>query len=510
MEILSLIESKAIEFGSKVDRILRKSLGQFFTPKEIAVYMSTLITLDISKVRILDPGAGNGILSCSLLCEILKSEKVNEIHVDLYESDEGICELLDESFKEINELYKRTNKKLTYNLFKEDFILANINFWNDKSFMGKYDIVIANPPYYKIKKNTIDSIDVMKNIVFGQPNIYFLFMAMSIKLLVNGGQFVFITPRSYLNGLYFRDFRKWLISEVDIEKFTTFESRKKPFVKEKILQETLIIKGTKSTIQKKLIEITQIDEELTVDLSNSIFIEKDLLIDKSENNYIMIPQNKDEYFSLEFVNHWPNTLSSSGYRVSTGKVVDFRNKSNLINGIEITDTEVPLIWNINLKNGEFIWPVINKKKFQLISNRNRYTVPNSNYLLIRRMSSKEENRRLQIAPYFKEVLITSRIAIENHVNYLYKINSEISKTELLGLFIIFNSNIIDNYFRQLSGSTQVNATELNSMKFPSNNDVIELGRIAMESKELSSDICDEILLQYFKKGINKWVIPKNY
>ena len=47
----------------------RKKYGQFFTSKETARFMAGLYTISESlpKVRILDAGAGSGILSCALL-----------------------------------------------------------------------------------------------------------------------------------------------------------------------------------------------------------------------------------------------------------------------------------------------------------------------------------------------------------------------------------------------------------------------------------------------------------
>ena len=47
----------------------RKKYGQFFTSKETAHFMAGLYTIpeNLSKVRILDAGAGSGILSCAFL-----------------------------------------------------------------------------------------------------------------------------------------------------------------------------------------------------------------------------------------------------------------------------------------------------------------------------------------------------------------------------------------------------------------------------------------------------------
>ena len=72
---------------------------------------------------------------------------------------------------------------------------------------NEFDIVIMNPPYFKISKKSEYS-KKMSDIIYGQPNIYALFMAMGVKFLNSNGKLIAITPRSFCNGLYFKAFFK--------------------------------------------------------------------------------------------------------------------------------------------------------------------------------------------------------------------------------------------------------------------------------------------------------------
>ena len=72
----------------------------------------------------------------------------------------------------------------------------------------------------------------------GQPNIYALFMAQAARMLRRGGQQVAITPRSFCNGLYFREFRRWYFSKVSLRHVHLFESRRATF--EGVLQESVV------------------------------------------------------------------------------------------------------------------------------------------------------------------------------------------------------------------------------------------------------------------------------
>ncbi len=57
------------------DQELRKSKGQFFTPKEVSVFMSNLVSISHNEIRLLDPGAGVGTLSAAFCEKVSVSQK---------------------------------------------------------------------------------------------------------------------------------------------------------------------------------------------------------------------------------------------------------------------------------------------------------------------------------------------------------------------------------------------------------------------------------------------------
>ena len=95
-----------------------------------------------------------------------------------------------------------------YNIINDDFILVNEPYFNESTLINnlerKYDLVISNPPYYKLRKDATQSV-AMNEIVFGQPNIYPLFMAMATSMSKVDSEHVFIVPRSFCSGLYYKN-----------------------------------------------------------------------------------------------------------------------------------------------------------------------------------------------------------------------------------------------------------------------------------------------------------------
>jgi len=69
----------------------------------------------------------------------------------------------------------------------------------------------------------------------------------------------------------------------------------------------------------------------------------------------------------------------------------------------------------------------------------------------------------------------------------------LSNIKAYGLAAIFNSSFMDKYFRCISGNTQVNATEIRVMKFPSREQVKEIGACAQKLKTIETSEIDLIV-----------------
>jgi len=61
-EPLSILDNDRKSFNSATSRTNRSQFGQFLTPAVIAYFMSSMFETDAQEVRILDPGAGAGVL----------------------------------------------------------------------------------------------------------------------------------------------------------------------------------------------------------------------------------------------------------------------------------------------------------------------------------------------------------------------------------------------------------------------------------------------------------------
>ncbi|SFP01766.1 Eco57I restriction-modification methylase domain-containing protein [Hydrogenimonas thermophila] len=460
IRLLKTLEQQTSQYTQKTSLEYKKKLGQFFTDHRIANFMAGLFSFKVStsnKIEVLDCGAGHGILSIALITKLVQ-QGYKKINLTLYDLDSNIIEILNNNIKSWENAHPYID--FTYKIIQKNFIIDNIN--------KKFDFIISNPPYFKLNKNSPET-KVMSHIIHGQPNIYMLFMAKGIDLLKKHGEMVYITPRSFTSGTYFKKFREYLLKNATLEHIHIFNTRKEHFKNENILQETIISKFSKSSSYTITISTS---EDSSFKSIQSINISKESIIEK-RRNIICLPLSNDEVEILKIFHDEYNTIETLGYKISTGKVVAFRNKEFLSfskqNKIDSKRKYVPLLWMHNFKNEHLQFPLENKKKEQYIElckNTKSLLIPNKNYIIIKRFSSKEQYRRINIGYLFQNKLNTEFLGLENHLNYLYKPNGSLSIDEMLKLGKFLSSKEVDQYFRILNGNTQVNATDILNLPIP--------------------------------------------
>jgi len=470
----------------------RKSYGQFFTSKVVARYMASLFCIPSKEVvRVLDPGAGSGMLSAACVERIEKSFSiVREIELTCYETNEDIIPLLSANIEYLKSVSKIP---LRARIIKKDYILSQTDDFSAtllaESNPQKYDIIIANPPYFKLAKDSREAV-AMSKVCFGAPNIYFLFAAMSLFNLCHDGEMVYIIPRSWTSGAYFSRFREYLLRHGKLTDIHIFTSRNKVFDSESVLQETMIMKVRKTRSIPSMIQMTSSTDSGFHDLK-ALTVPYDVVVSGKEQ-YVYLVTSQDEVDVLTKVNTLGKPMPLIGLKMKTGLTVDFRHRELLRN--REGDNIVPLFYAQHLKNGCVVFPI--GKENEYISDELPSMVQlNRNYLFVKRFTTKEERRRLQCAVYLASHYPEyKKISTQNKINFIDTIdNSEMSEELVCGLYAVLNSTLYDMYYRILNGSTQVNATEMNTIPVPARNDLELLGKKLIERKDYSTKCCDTLL-----------------
>ncbi len=479
--ILSEVVRNTNVFIANVPKSKRKKFGQFFTTASTARFMANLFKIDFSKknLELLDAGAGTGILGAALLDHIFKNGFKGKVHLTCYETDDEVLPVLEENLRLAKEVYG-----IDYTLHNENYITTQ--YFEVNTFMAddkeKYDYIIGNPPYLKISKDAPEA-KLMPDVCHGAPNLYFLFWAMGIYNLKHEHELVYIIPRSWTSGAYFKKFRSYLFSHGVITDVHLFESRDKVFGGESVLQETIIVKVKKTTGKPENISITT-SSTSDFDDFNRFIAPYDIVV--SKNQLVYLVTDKSEAEVLERINRLPNTLPDIKMKMQTGIIVDFRTKEVLRDKLE--DGAFPLLYSQHIRNGHVTWP-LGKEGEVIKTDRTSFLQENSDLLLIKRFTAKEEKRRLQCGIFLKQRYKQfAFISTQNKVNFV-KCDSPCMT---YGLYVLLNSTLYDTYYRIMNGSTQVNSTEVNQMPVP-DRDVIEAMGKELMHQDLTEANCNKII-----------------
>jgi adenine-specific DNA-methyltransferase len=497
-------------YAERVTYEHKAKFGQFFTPRPLARFMSSFLICSKSSIRILDPGCGMGILSCSI-CEyiLFNSSHIKTIELVAFETDIKVLPSTEQAFNYLSAWLTDREINFTYFLCKNDFVLHNSAVLSAEPITNeKYDIVIANPPYFKLPKDDV-RVDVARSVVYGQPNIYSIFLLIAARLLLESGRLIFITPRSFCSGSSFRLFREHFFRVISLKMVHLFSSRSHAFKKDNVLQETLVIVAHNkdrsdnfilpNLASSELVEISSSKGLEDLDARSRIVYDINYLVDFSSFQKILhLPVNNLDEQVMSIFKTWNGSLHQYNMEISTGPVVDFRSLDFILP--RKAPNTVPLLWLHNITSMKVTWPLAKKKiktKGQYIrATKESFSrlVPNRNYVMLRRFSSKEDKRRLIAAPFFKSSFSSfAQIGVENHLNYIYKINGSLTQIEATGIAALLNSTVFDLYFRTFNGNTNVSATELRDFPLPNIDLIISLGKQVLALKKLTSESIDTLV-----------------
>jgi adenine-specific DNA-methyltransferase len=459
-------------------------LGQFMTSSDIARFMAGMFSDDYSRdVRLLDAGAGRGALTDAFAEKWKAKTNAGRFQAHCYEIDPEIIGDLKKIEKKLR------SDRLKVNVTEGDFIeLATKMLIFDKG--TRFTHAIMNPPYKKINSQS-DHRDYLRRAGIETVNLYSGFVALAIKLLEQSGTLVAIIPRSFCNGPYYESFRRLIFDKCAILHVHLFEARNQAFKDDGVLQENIIIKLRRGEKQGKVVISTSADSSFC-DYVETHYDFESIVSPEDPCGFIHIPTgDKSTIADIPGLDY---RLEDLGLTVSTGPVVDFRMKADLRADFE--PDSVPLLYPGHFSDNRFEWPKSNFRKpnaIHLDSGTAKWLFPNGYYTVVRRFSSKEEKRRVVAGVVDPAILPTKLIGFENHLNVIHRRRGPLDSKLAHGLAVFLNSTAVDQYFRQFNGHTQVNATDLRSIKFPSEAVLISLGGWAESQVEISQSAIDERL-----------------
>ena len=449
--------------------MMKKEIGQVFTPEEIVRYildnsfftinyLSSKSSQELINLRIADISVGEGIFLLeaykrlySVLKErkdvhdIISKEGYSDIRKWIIEKNLYGIDIDSEALSTAKENLKKESgvESLNFNLIEGNALL---NYTKDKNkefiFNIRFDYLFGNPPYSKNIKSEEKKkyFYLYKESIGGHPNLCALFLHKSIDMLAKNGILGYLVAAPYINAYYHRNLRKMIADKTTIIEVLRFEDRKK--VIDGILQELSIIIFSKQKPKQ--------DYLLNVAVTNDLKSLVNKNIHKTQINFSKFYHNGD--YAHEFLiaksqidYNIKDKMKSKGKPLSkfsaihTGEVVQFRNKHQLTNISK--EGSYPLIKIENVNS----FKVSKKYDSWFKPKKGMQYTHSGGLILVKRLTSKEQPKRI-IASFFKE----KRFAVDNKLNLLKPYDSK----DLISIMGLLNSKLIDYYFRLYISNTQ--------------------------------------------------------
>lgn len=482
-----LIDQVRLEASAKIARRKKREMGQFMTPSSSANFMAALFKhTHHSTARLLDAGAGMGSLSGAFI-ERWEAGGFGfgRVEATAYEIDGRLGDYLTQTLA----IYD-ARPDIKVQVLVCDYIEDAVNLIQFQT-APRFTHAILNPPYKKINSSSRHRL-LLRQVGIETVNLYSAFVALTAALMEQGGQIVAIIPRSFCNGPYYRPFREFVLARAAIHHMHLFASRDRAFKDDGVLQENVII----------LLERGGRQEDVTVSSSTD-----DRFADYAEHSHpfdrIVFPDDPERFIhvpvslgrnAIELSPAFRHSLADIGVEVSTGPVVDFRVQAHVRSMPE--PGAVPLLYPGHFTGQHIEWPKPGMKKPNALMchpETGKWLYPNGFYAVVRRFSSKEEKHRIMASLVYPDAFDAPLLAFENHLNVFHYRKSGLQEELARGLTVFLNSTAVDDCFRRFNGHTQVNATDLRLMKYPSRGTLVALGTWAKTQTDLTQEQIDEKL-----------------
>lgn len=391
-----------------IDKNIKKKEGIYFTPPKTIDYITQLFNQyynnDIKTV--LEPSCG----SCEF---VTKFDQLYNLDFTCIENNLTI-------YNDIKHIEKNN-----ISIINTDFITYNNN--------NKYDLIIGNPPYFVVDKNTISK--EYYNYFEGRPNIFIIFIIKSLKLLNKNGYLIFVLPKSFNNSLYYNKTRQYI-------------------------NDNYTIINISNCLNDNYLETKQ--ETIIVFIKNKKPIEKCEFSFNINNNVIF--GSKEDIENIKGLYNNSTTLKNLGFNITVGKIV-WNQVKNLLTD---DNNNTRLIYSSDIENGNLVVKkykntekknYINKKGYKdiiLVINRGygvgkynfNYAIINDkkeylieNHLLVVKYNKSQEITDDELIKKYEKIINSfQNIKTSKFIN-IYFGNNAINSNELLNILPIYDYDI---------------------------------------------------------------------
>ncbi|SHJ43354.1 Eco57I restriction-modification methylase domain-containing protein [Lutispora thermophila] len=318
----------------KADATAQKLRGGYYTPTNLADFLTRYFASDNTIKTILEPSCGDGVFLESIV------KYFNPDNIDYVKA----YEIFDE---EAEKARRRVANRFNIDVINGDFIEEYFKLSWEKPF----DLIIGNPPYIRYQYLSERQRELQSQILVSHGmkankliNSWVCFLVACIQLLSESGKICFIVPAELLQVAYAEDLRLFMANTLSRITLITFEE----LVFDEAEQEIIVLIGEKSKeYGETLIGVKQLknlDSLNFLDLRDIEYIPLTHTKDKwtkyfthdYEVDLIEVLRNDDRFITFD-------DIGIVNIGITTGNNKYFSVDKSTVEKYELSNVTIPLI-----------------------------------------------------------------------------------------------------------------------------------------------------------------------
>lgn len=463
----------------------RRDLAMYFTPPPIARRLIKDVErqgADFSKHSFIDPACGGAsfiALTAMEMRRVLVRAKFSprailkhaQKHLVGQDVDPTLCTLTKQFLRIV--FYEEYQKVGRLPTFTVECANALKKRWN-----RRFDVVLCNPPFRKMNGDEADAYRrKFARVMHGQPNLYALFMDLTVRLAKPGGIVGLVTPTSFISGQYFSSVRTFLLEHSRVRHIGLVHERQRVYMD--VEQETAL------TMLQARPDIGHGGQSVRVSA-----VQRDGRYDRLGRCHLPnsgtswpIPRRPEDVVLIRSLGTSPYRIADYGYEPRIGAFVwnrDERKTYATLKEVPVRRRKrtVPLLWATDVaRDGRLKYQPHSAEHAQArfidLGDNNSLGLHDRASVLLQRVSSSDQQQRLVGAVVSEKIVGKfGGFVGENHTVILTP-DSDEPKLTPEQMRQLLTSAPIEQYFRCISGSANVSVFELSQLPLPNPEELVK-------------------------------------
>ena len=466
-------------------------LGRFFTPRAAAEELVAVLPIPRKEeLRVLDAGAGTGILSAAVCEAVCRNGGCQRIVLDAYENDPRYLPMLADILERIRRRARHDyGVKLIVNIRAEDFLAGATSLADPRGTAERYDIVVTAPPC-GVPEEGSPAEAFCRRVLTKGTDLAFLFAEAAGARLSEDGVMAAVLPVSFADSAEAAPLRERLFARAPLTALT-LDIGSRGTRRDKTMLCLFEYGEEPPALRVRVAEGDGIRELSPIPYPVAVF---------SQEYKILLAKSREDVALVRAMDSFPCRLADLGLTVHTGLTIETRYPECLRAARE--EGAVPLLHPAGIADGQVEFPPKGREKPYIVPRIPSLASPNRTMVLVKRVPSRADGRHLVAGVYFSGQLPRDRmISTANKLNVIEGRDEEMEADLASGLAAVLSCSYYERYCTLTGSFRHVNAAALAELPLPDRETLLGIGRRLSVTRNYSRRAMDNaasaVLSRYF-------------